>query len=153
MGTVDPPDASSNWLRGFQAICGTLKVSGTGPYAVQTTRAETLPAPGLGMGSTMQSRLCATDQVVVGFGGQSGGYIDQLDFICAPLAIGGSSPTFTLSVGAPSAPLGRLGGPSGRPFAAIHCGANQVAVGDAGRAGQFVDAFGLLCATPSLVVQ
>jgi hypothetical protein len=153
MGTVDAPDASMNWLRGFQAICGTLTITGTGPYNVRTTRAETLPQPGAGMGSTTQGRLCATDQVVVGFSGKAGSYIDQLDFICAPLAISGASPTFTLSVGAPSAPLAPLGGPGGQPFAAIPCGPDQVAVGDTGHASQAVDAFGLLCSTPSLVVK
>jgi hypothetical protein len=152
-GSVDPPDAAINWLRGFQAICGKLTITGTGPYNVQTTRAETLPAPSSSMGSMTQQRLCPADQMVVGFGGKSGGYIDHLDFICAPLTIAGASPTFTLAVGASSPPLASLGGPGGQPFTAIRCGPNQIAVGDAGRSSQFVDAFGLICATPSLVVQ
>jgi hypothetical protein len=152
-GTVDPPDASVNWLRGFQAICGSLSITGTGPYSVATTRAETLPEPGVGVGSTTQTRLCANNQVVVGFSGQAGGYIDQLDFICAPLNISGASPTFTLSVGASSPPIMPLGGPGGSPFAAINCPAGQVAVGDTGRDGGYIDAFGLNCSTPALVVQ
>jgi hypothetical protein len=152
-GTVDPPDAATNWLRGFQAICGSLSITGTTTFSVHTTQAETLPQPGTGVGSTTQTRTCAANQMVVGFSGQSGGYMDQLDFICAPLNIGGTSPNYTLTVGTPSAPLQFLGGPGGSPFAAINCPAGQIAVGDTGRAGGFVDAFGLLCSTPSLVVQ
>jgi hypothetical protein len=154
-GTVDPPDASTNWLRNFQAICGSLSVSATTPFLVRTTQAETLPPPppSTGIGSTTQTRLCATNQMVIGFTGRSGGFIDEFSFICAPLNIGGASPTFTLSIGTPSAPLTPLGGPGGSPFNAINCPANQVAVGDTGRAGGFIDAFGLRCSTPSLVVQ
>jgi hypothetical protein len=155
-GTVDPPDASTNWLRGFQAICGSLTVTGTTTFSVHTTQAETLPQPppNTGMGSTTQTRMCAANQMVVGFTGQSGGYMDQLDFICAPLVIGGTAPSYTLTIGTPSAALAPLGGPGGTPFTTpIDCPAGMVAVGPAGRAGGFVDAFGLVCSTPSLVVQ
>jgi hypothetical protein len=156
MGQVDPPDAATNWLRNFQAICGSLSVTGTTTFSVRTTQAETLPIPptNTGVGSTTQTRMCPANQMVVSFNGRQGGYIDQLIFTCAPLTIGGASPNFTLSIGAPSAPLTPLGGPGGSPFAnAINCPANEVAVGDTGRAGGFIDAFGLLCSTPSLVVQ
>jgi hypothetical protein len=157
-GTVDPPDAATNWLRSFQAICGSLTVTGTTTFSVQTTQAETLPKPppNTGVGSTTQTRTCAAGQMIVGFTGRQGGYIDQLAFICAPLNIGGTSPNFTLSVGTPSAPITPLGGPGGSPFTNptnINCPAGQIAVGDTGRAGGFIDAFGLLCSTPRLVVQ
>jgi hypothetical protein len=159
-GTVDPPDASTNWLRSFQAICGSLTVTGTTTFSVQTTQAETLPKPmtNTGVGSTTQTRRCPSNQMVIGFDGRSGGWIDQLVFTCAPLTIGGTSPNFTLSVGTPSAPLAPLGGPGGNPFppafpGPINCPAGQVTVGDTGRAGGFIDAFGLLCSTPHLVVQ
>jgi len=154
-GTVNPPDASTNWLLSFRAICGSLSVTATAPFQVRTTQAETLPTPppDTGAGSTTQTRLCAANQMIIGFTGMSGGFIDELSFICAPLNIGGASPSFTLSIGAPSAPLPALGGPGGSPFNQINCPANQVAVGDTGRAGGFIDAFGLRCSTPSLVVQ
>ncbi len=151
-GTVDAPDASTNYLRSFRAICGKLSISGTGPYAVVTAQAETLTQHGTLPGSQTQNRMCSANQMVVGFGGRSGGFIDQLAFICAPLTISGASPNFTLALGA-TATLAGLGGPGGSPFTAINCPAGQIAVGDAGRSGGAIDAFGLLCGTPSLIVQ
>jgi hypothetical protein len=153
VGTVDAPDAAANYLRTFQAICGTLAVSGTTTFTVQTTTAETLAQVGDGpVGTMTQTRRCPTNQVIVGFTGHSGGYIDQLSFICAPLQIGGTSPNFTLSNGA-STTINFIGGPSGNAFAPINCPANQVAVGHAPRAGAFIDSFALVCAAPRLVVQ
>jgi hypothetical protein len=152
-GTVDPPDSGMNWLKNIQGICGKLSISGTATFSVNTAMAETLPLAGIGMGSTTQTRMCAANQVVIAFKGHSGGYIDELSFVCAPLNISGTSPNFTLSIGAASAALATLGGPGGSPFAQINCPANQIAVGQTGRSGTFIDAFGLLCAAPTLVVQ
>jgi hypothetical protein len=101
----------------------------------------------------MQTRLCGNDQVVVGFNGQSGARIDQIAPICAPLVIGGAAPNFTLSIGTPSPPLLGLGGPGGGTFGPYNCPAKQVVVGHTGRTSDYVDAFGFLCSTPSLVVQ
>ncbi len=152
-GTVDPPDSGMNWLKNIQGICGRLSISGTTTFSVTTATAETLPLAGIGMGSTTQTRMCTANQVVIAFKGHSGGFIDELSFVCAPLNISGASPNFTLSIGAPSAATALLGGPGGSPFAQINCPANQIAVRQTGRSGTFIDAFGLLCAAPSLVVQ
>jgi hypothetical protein len=150
-GTVDAPDASTNYLRSFQAICGSLSITGTTTFSVRTTQAEPLPVRGMAS-VTAQTRMCAANQVIVGFGGRSGGYIDQLAFVCAPLTISGTSPNFTLSIGAQTTLTG-LGGPGGSPFTAMPCPGGMVAVGDEGRDGQAIDSFGLLCSTPTLVVQ
>jgi hypothetical protein len=129
-----------------------LSVPATMPYRVTTTQAETLATEGMAIGSMMQTAMCPSNQMVVGFTGRSGGFIDSLSFVCAPLTIAGMSPTFTLSIGATSM-TGAIGGPGGSPFAEIDCGAGSVAVGDAGRQGNDISAFGLLCATPTLIVQ
>jgi len=153
-GTVDDPSVNMNYLRTFRAICATVSISGTTTYTAHTLEAETMPQPGTAtVGSMTQTRLCGNDQIVVGFSGRSGQRIDQIGLVCAPLVVGGTAPSFTLSVGAPSPALLGLGGPGGGAFGPYDCGANQVAVGHTGRTSDFVDAFGLLCSTPSLVVQ
>ncbi len=133
-------------------MCGSLSITGTTAFTVTTSMTQTLLARGM-PSPVPQTRMCGANQVVVGFGGRSGGYIDQLTFACAPLIISGTAPAFRLSIGqSEMMPMG-LGGPGGAAFVPILCPAGQVAVGDAGRSGGAIDAFGLLCAPPSLVVQ
>ena len=68
------------------------------------------------------------------------------------VTISGTPPNDSLSLGAMTT-LPGLGGPGGNPFAPLHCPAGQVAMGDEGRAAITINAFGLLCETPLLVVQ
>jgi hypothetical protein len=151
-GTVDPPEVIVNYLRTFTAVCGTLSITGTNTFAVTATQAETLTTQGTQTGSMMQTATCPANQVVVGFSGRAGGFVDALTFSCARLTISGSSPNFTLSIGTPN-DTSAIGGPGGMPFAAIACPAGTIAVGHAGRADIDVQAFGLLCARPTLQVQ
>jgi hypothetical protein len=150
-GTTDAPDAAMNQLRTFQAVCASLSVSGTTTFVVNSTTKELLPVVGTMPGATQQTQLCPNDQVVVGFSGRSGSDIDQIVILCAPFTITGSSPNYVLALGAETA-RPPVGGPGGEPFAAIRCPAGQVAMGNEGRAAFTINAFGLLCATPSLVV-
>jgi hypothetical protein len=152
MGTVNAADAAPNYLRNFHAVCGSLSVTATTPYRVTTTQAEALATEGMTAGSMMQTAMCPTNQMVIGFSGRSGGVMDALSFACAPLTIAGMSPTFTLSIGATSL-TGAIGGPGGSPFAEIDCPAGSVVVGDAGRQSVDINSFGLFCATPTLTVQ
>jgi hypothetical protein len=151
-GTVDPPTSQINYLRNFEAVCGTLSITGTTTYRVATTQAEALTTQGTDTGSIIQTALCPTNQVVVGFGGRDGSFIDALTFSCAPLTISGTSPNFTLSIGA-ATDTSAIGGPGGLPFTAVECPANTIAVGHAGRADGDIEGFGLLCARPTLVVR
>jgi hypothetical protein len=151
-GTVDSPDATVNYLRTFQAICGTLSITGTTTFVVNTTQAESLMTRGTQTGSISQTAMCPANQVVVGFGGREGNLVDALTFSCAPLVISGTSPTFTLSIG-PTNGTSAIGGPGGMPFASLSCPADTVAVGHAGRSNQDVQAFGIVCARPTLQVR
>jgi hypothetical protein len=151
-GTVDSPDATINYLRTFTAVCGTLSITGTSTYAVNTTQAETLPTRGTQTGSISQTAMCPPNQVIVGFSGRNGNLIDSLVFSCAPLVISGTSPTFTLSIGA-TTNTAAIGGPGGMPFNALACAAGSIAVGHAGRSNQDVQSFGIVCARPTLVVR
>jgi len=155
-GTVEPPGGATNWLRSFQAICGSLSVTGTTTFSVTTTQSATLAAHGVPQSIT-QMRMCPANQMITGFTSRTGGAIDELTFSCAPLTITGTSAPFTLAVGTPMA-IALLGGTGGTPAPApIDCPAGQIAVGDEGREGGgtagAIEAFGLLCARPTLVVQ
>jgi hypothetical protein len=152
VGTVEPPGSATNWLRSFQAVCGSLSITGTTTFTVNTTQTTLLASHGMPQ-SVALSTVCGANQIVVGFGTNTGGAIDQFRFMCAPLLITGTSPNFTLSIG-PQQTLLPLGGPGGTPQPMnIQCPAGLVGVGDEGREGAAIEAFGLLCARPTLVVQ
>jgi hypothetical protein len=151
-GTVDSPDATVNYLRTFTGVCGKLSITGSGTYTVSTTQAEDLTTRGTQTGSMAQTAMCPPNQVIVGFSGRQGNLIDSLVFACAPLVISGSSPSFTLSLGATTNTTS-IGGPGGMPFAPLACATNAIAVGHSGRSNQDVQAFGLVCAQPTLQVR
>jgi hypothetical protein len=150
-GTTDSPDAAMNQLRTFRAVCASLSISGIDTFAVNTTSKEILPVVGTMPGADQQTQLCPNDQVVIGFAGKSGSDIDQIVLLCAPLTIARAGSSYALSLGSETS-RPPLGGPGGSPFAAIHCPAGQVATGNEGRAAFTINAFGLLCGTPTLVV-
>jgi hypothetical protein len=150
-GTVDAAGGMT-YLRSVQGVCGTLSVTGSGPYKVNVTQAGQLSVRQTAS-AVAQSVTCPANQVIVGFGGRSGGFIDALDFRCAPLTIGGMSPSYTLGPGSIST-TGIIGGATGgSAFADIDCGAGKVAVGQAPHAGAAIDAFGLVCASPTLTTK
>jgi hypothetical protein len=150
-GTVEAPGGATNWLRSFRAVCGSLSIAGTTTYTVNTTQTATLAAHGQPQAVALTA-MCGANQMIVGFGTRTGGAIDQFTFLCAPLTIAGTTPNFMLSVG-PQTMLPAIGGPGGTPNGPIQCPAGQIAVGDEGREGTAIEAFGLLCARPTLVVQ
>jgi hypothetical protein len=152
LGTVDPPTVTVNYLRTFTPVCGKLSITGTTTFAVETTQAENLATRGTQTGSIAQTAMCPANQVIVGFSGRSGNLIDSLTFSCAPLAITGTSPSFALSIGS-TTDSSTIGGPGGMAFAPLACPANSIAVGHEGRSNQDVQAFGLVCARPTLQVK
>ena len=151
-GTLDGPDAAVPVLRTFRAVCGRLSVTSGQPFAVTTASAELLPVVGTNAGPVAQVQMCAKDEMVVGFGGRSGADIDQIVILCAPLNVSVADGRFALSIGNTNARAG-LGGQGGATFAVIPCPDGMVAVGNEGRAAYTINAFGLLCAAPVLVVQ
>jgi hypothetical protein len=87
---------------------------------------------------------------MVGFIARAGAYIDQVAFRCAPLRISAEGGTYSLSLGEATTTL-PVGGDGGNLFPPIDCPAGAIATGTAMRSGAAIDAFGLVCATPSLV--
>ncbi len=144
--------SDQTYLRSVAGVCAKLALGSAAPYAVTTSQAGTLPVRMVAQ-STAQSALCPANQVVVGFAGTSGGYVDSLKFRCAPLSVGGQAPNFKLSIGTAS-DSGSIGGPAGgSAFTAISCSAGQVAVSQQVNAGGAIDGFGIACSVVSLVVQ
>jgi hypothetical protein len=149
-GTTDLPSAGAfPYADTVEGVCGTISISGSSSYVITTTRTGTLVRQG-DPRDVVQNRLCPAGQIIVGFDWRTGMYVDQLTFRCAPLTIDNDGASFKLSIGAATALL-PIGGSGGTAVGQTNCPDGQVATGNLGRQGQLIDAFGLLCATPSLV--
>ena len=155
-GTVDDPAVmgSQTYLRSVQALCGKLSIAASEPWQVSVTETELLPLRKL-EGALEQIVKCPTNQVMTGFAGRSGLWMDSFDVRCAKLTILGSSPNFLLVVGTPST-AGTIGGPSGgSTFDPLECPADSLVVGQAGRtiySGDVFGALGVQCASVELVL-
>jgi len=146
-------------LRQFSTICGEVLVDLAGVLTIGP--GATIPAIGHGSwphGGRLETASCGRHEVVVGFSGAEGisgdriglpdVYLTQLRLRCAPLSATGSIATgFTAVVGAvsDSAPRPTIGASMTRPFGPTDCPAGSVAIGSVGRAGDILDAYGLLC--------
>jgi hypothetical protein len=131
-------------LNSVQGTCGDLKVTGTSSYQITTEANGTLGPFGTASPNAHASS-CAPNQMIVGFDGASGAWIDHLFIHCAPLTIQGGPGNYTVAVGTSTKILTRVGPATGTPFAARSCPDGQIAVGILGAAGQAVDRFGLSC--------
>jgi hypothetical protein len=153
-GTVDAPDApdGETYLRSAQAICGSLSIGETEPWAITVT--ETQPLLMHEIASTeVQTARCPANQVMVGFAGRSGLWMDSVDVRCAPLTILGVSPSFLLVAGTASKAATIGGATGGSPFDPLECAAGSVAVGQLIRtihSGVVLGAFGVQCAAITL---
>jgi hypothetical protein len=136
-------------LKSLALVCGTLGISGKGPYQVTTTLAGQLPTRGDLVGTMMQAPMCPPNQVIVGFESKTATYMEQISFRCAPLTIAEGPQGYALSVGM-SMPILPVGGPGGTPQRSVSCPNGAVAAGSVLRAGNAIDAFALACASPAL---
>jgi hypothetical protein len=93
---------------------------------------------------------CKTDTFLVGFGGRSGLYLDQLLLSCAPIVVADNG---SVSVGATTSSNTGVGGTGGSAFANVYCPAGQIAtmLRTRDQAGAPPDAFGFGCSTPKAV--
>jgi hypothetical protein len=150
-GTVNPADASINFLRSFEGICGSLAVTGTTTFAVETHGGPTLSKVGDTDGTLVQTSMCPDNQVVVAFGAHTGSFIDSIAFACAPLVISAGAAGFELSIGSRTT-VTAIGGPRGMTLRQGDCPPGTIGIGHAGKAGQDINSFGLLCGTPKLTL-
>jgi hypothetical protein len=148
-GEVLPPDSGLIIVVSrIQALCGAIVLDGGASNQVSFTASSQLPERGMVAGPSW-SDVCDADEVIVGFSGRSGQYVDQLAFQCAHWIIsnGDGGPVLTMN-GTTSLPA--VGGEGGSPFPPAACPTGQMAIGNALRAGFWLDAFSLVCGTPAL---
>jgi hypothetical protein len=145
-GFLTAPQVGLILVGGIQALCGELALSGSSPARLTTRPGATLPMRGTSQASPW-TQACPSDQVVVGFSGRSGIALDQVAVACAPWTASSDTAGAPLSMGQ-SVTLTAAGGDGGSPYV-DPCPAGQLARGSAGQSGQWVDAFGLVCATPT----
>jgi hypothetical protein len=128
----------------LQGFCGELGFSAGGRMTVLPGAA--LPLRGRSGDVATWSQMCPGDSVVVRFDGHSGIALDQVAFTCAswvaPLSDAGRELSIDVTTTLPAA-----GGTGGGAFQ-DGCPFGQMARGQAVRSGSWIDAFGLVCATP-----
>jgi hypothetical protein len=149
--TTDSSDTSmSPWLKSADAQCASLTLSGKGPFTVTISTTVTLPSRGKAS-DLMQQSNCPADQVMIGFTGSSGDYIDWIAPICAPLTVVGDATNgYSLQIGQSTVVTNKIGGSGGVFFGEIYCGPGQVVRGWTGYSGDWFDKFGMVCGELSL---
>ncbi|WP_437676578.1 hypothetical protein [Sorangium sp. So ce131] len=146
-GLVGNPD--SFILGQIQALCGHLAVAGTDPPTITTMPGDLTPVRG-DAGEVPWESICPENEVVVGFSGRAGSYLDQLTLRCAPLLVTGAPGAYAVEVGLVTL-LETVGGQGGTAFDDTRCGERQV--GNLVRViaeASFIHAFGLGCKAVSL---
>jgi cysteine-rich repeat protein len=139
----------SGWIRRLSAVCGRYFATTLDGVAYVPFRAPGASLPFRGrLRGTLTSVRCSGASVVSGFDSRTGGLVDRIGLLCAPLQLAGSPGAFTVTLGTPT-PAPPLGGGGGSAQPRTECPAGDVAEGAIIRAGDSVDAFGLSCATPS----
>ncbi|HXI60651.1 MAG TPA: hypothetical protein VNO55_31535 [Polyangia bacterium] len=127
--------------RQIAAHCGIVQIVGT---TVTVKPGATLPARGMA-GTMAWTRTCPADQVIVGFSGRTGSFVDQLVFVCAPVTAASSAVGTTLTPGATTTSLTAIGGNGGMAFATVKCATGQLGAGSLVREGDVMDAFSIVC--------
>jgi len=150
-GPITACDLVGNcWLKSATGHCGKLALVGSGPFTVTITAAEDLPLRGSTGNLPLTPARCAQDQMIVGFTGRAGNYIDQVSFYCAPVTVVGDSTNgYTVVVGS-STLVGPLGGNGGNGFGDNLCAQGEAASGTNLHSGAWFDGFGLNCGLVTL---
>ena len=141
----------SGWIRQLGVQCGipSVVVDGDGArIAIEPGFAG--PMHGLGSGSAA-SALCPVDHAMRGFGSRAGLLIDQLTPVCISWTVEASAEGFALVESAPVSGTS-VGGSGGDPRPDVNCPAGQVGIGGIIRAGDSVDAFGMMCAAATVAI-
>jgi hypothetical protein len=127
-------------------LCGMVTVTGGASYVISIAGLTKLGARG-GTAPNTMTLECPTNQAVVGFHGRSGGLLDQMGLLCAPLL---ANQDGTVSAGEQTRgpPLPMTAG--GSEFTAP-CPTDEIAIGYLVNFGAWIDALELRCARASLV--
>ena len=136
----------------IQTFCGQPVVASATATEVSVLPGATLPERGNPSNQTW-SQMCPRDQMVIGFWGRSGRSLDQVGFDCAGVrATRSASNDYILAVNTTISELSPPnGGDGGVPFRAS-CENGQIALTANINASDWVNAFGLTCATPAAIL-
>lgn len=147
-GLAGSNDGGDEYIGQISAQCSaaTLSPDGSGGFDIELATGQQLPARGDGGGSSW-IRDCDAGDVMVGFDGRAGAYLDRLFVRCASLTVSGAPEALTFTTGNPYE-LTLVGGGGGSPFPHRDCPDGEVVTTTRIRAGSFVDAFGVGCALP-----
>lgn len=141
----------SAWIRRLGVLCGTPNVVIDEDGArIAIENGFEGPERGLHTGTVASSR-CPADHAMRSFGARAGALVDQLSPLCVTWTVEASDDGFRL-VESSAVPAPVIGGSGGDPRPDVSCPAGQIAVGGLIRAGDSVDAFGIMCATPGVAV-
>jgi hypothetical protein len=136
----------------IQTLCGRLSIDGPMAASATITSGDTLMSrPMLDALTDPWQSPCSPNKVVFAMAGGSGVAFDEVAFQCAALSItkGPSGDVVALDMSTVET-LSANGGDAGSmPFMEA-CPGGKIARGSNIRAGAWVDAFGLICATPSI---
>lgn len=146
---INGTSSSITVVGSLRGTCASVAISAGGELAITPT-AEQLPTRGDAASPPTWWQTCPEGEVVVGYDGRAGIFLDQVSFVCARAAIAqsASGPRMTTSA---EHRLQPAGGDGGSPFNE-HCGADQIAHGQSLRSDQWINSFALVCGTPSFVV-
>jgi hypothetical protein len=134
---------SAGYIDGMQPVCGVpvLTPGGVGAVTV-VNEGVTLDLVGTNS-TTFTPLLCPTDEVVVGFEGRSGEWLDAVSLRCAPLDDTGAVGTIVNT--------STLGGAFGAPFPATDCSPGEVATGALLHSfNEFVSTIAFHCGLPTI---
>ena len=101
---------------------------------------------------TEWQRICPENQVLLGFGGRSGLYMDQLILRCAPVAVESDGLNYIVTTG-PTTDLEPAGGSGGSVFEQTDCPAYHFATVTQIRSGTIIDAFALGCQSATVSIE
>jgi hypothetical protein len=135
-------------VNSVQARCAAAVTAGK-PGGFGTGASRALAAHGT-EGPDRQNATCPADQVIVGFEGTTGQWIDRLYVHCASVEVqkGTGFPLVIIGEGT-RLPVG-LGKDTPETLQLVRCDTGKIAVGIRGASGLAVDSFGLRCARPQL---
>jgi hypothetical protein len=150
LSAIRPSNFTTDLVSKIEPSCGVLAIKpDQGGCKIVVSPGANLPTRGrYSNGATVQT--CPSNQVIVAFKGRSGRDLDQIGFGCATVNIIKVNGSYRADVGAITF-LGTVGGTGGSAFQ-DGCPSNQIAVGNKiTDENGFIGAFGLVCATPSLL--
>ncbi|MFK7930238.1 MAG: hypothetical protein AB8H79_18770, partial [Myxococcota bacterium] len=131
--------------------CAPLDVSCTGTNCAVSTGSITSGTLRGGTGTVKVDQDCDDGEVVVGFSGRKGWYLDQLTLRCAAVDVTYDGSEFQVGIGAAAA-ISAVGGTGGNPFSSTSCATDSVATRAviSAASGQ-ADGYGLGCQELALV--